>query len=60
MKDPRLQKIWHKLNAAQVEVVVAADELPKKRRDRLIDALHAVRQAEALIATELSRPSSES
>ena len=39
MKDPQFQAIWHALNEACVCLVLACDELPMTRRNRLVLAL---------------------
>jgi hypothetical protein len=54
MKDPELQKIWHALNEAQVRVVLAADELPERRRECLMAALRCVRLGEVLMTEALT------
>jgi 2-phospho-L-lactate guanylyltransferase (CobY/MobA/RfbA family) len=54
MKDARLQAVWHALNEAQVQVVLAGDDLPRAARDRLMAALRQVRNAEVLLVDELT------
>ena len=59
MKNPHMQKIWHALQAAQVEVVLAEDELPRARAERLREALHEVRVAEARLLDVLTGRATE-
>ena len=59
MKDPQFQEIWHALNEACVCVVLACDEVPVLRRNRLVLALEAARKAEMRILEVLSERSAE-
>ena len=54
MKDPQYQAIWHALNEACVCLVLACDELPMTRRNRLVLALESARKAEMGILEVLS------
>lgn len=54
MKDRAIQGMWHEMNQAQVELVLAADELVPQRRERLMEALRRTRRAEELILADLS------
>lgn len=54
MKDLQYQEIWHALNEACVCVVLACDEGPVLRRNRLVLALESARKAEVKILEVLS------